>query len=709
MEKSSALPYGDNFVDFAAYRFQNVSLRSSPGIAPGESALRGITMLRCVALCGAAMLCLVLCELSLAAINSIGDVSSPAPPSGGGAITTILRVGNNSLGIMEIGGGTGLSQNTDALVGVNADAIGYVTLSGINSNWLLTANSSDMTIGSAGLGTVSLENFARVEVRGDTTLGLSATGVGEINIDGVGTIWDADTVDVGVSGRGSVNITGGGRLASDSSILGESSLGEGRVVIAHVLSQWRVDGGVTVGSAGRGTISLFDGGSLNTTSASTVGSESASTGIIEIDGVGSLWDASEGNVIVGSAGVGKLHIVNSGRAAMGGNILLATTTASRAEVWVDGVNSTLTTLGSLTAGAGESQLTISNDGVVVAATMTWGTTARLNLQGGRLKVTGQGGFSSSGLVAGAGVIEASNFINAQAGQNRGRVQVGVDEHLRTTNTLVNNGLVDLAGGELEVAGALTNNFDIDARNGAVLRVGGAGLDNNSGGQLAITAGEVDVFGAVDNNSGAQILVGNGASAVFHDSIINNGSLVVLSGSTLLAVEQLNLSSNQSNLSLQITADDAFAEMAPIQAAGTIELAGELTVTLAGEYQPQPGDVFPLLVSNTALNGNFGDTNLPSLSVGLDWQLQQTPNSLSLAVIDVAGLAGDFNNDGHVDGRDFLLWQRDPTVGNLADWRANYGVSSLTVGSIAVPEPASAILIFCFSVCVFRAKRGRDFS
>jgi T5SS/PEP-CTERM-associated repeat protein len=605
---------------------------------------------------------------------------------------------------MEIGGGTGLSQNTDALIGVNSAAIGYVTLTGVNSNWLLTANSSDMTIGAEGLGTVSLENFARVEIHGNTTLGLSSTGVGEVNIDGVGTIWDADAATIGVNGVGNINITGGGRFASDSSTLGTNLLGAGRVVIADPLSQWRVNGGVTVGSAGRGTISLYDGGMLRTTGPTTLGSTFSGTGIIEIDGPDALWDAPDGGVTVGSAGVGKLHIFAGGRAAMGANLLLATATGSRAEVWVDGVGSTLTARNALAAGTGETQLTISNGGEVTAAAMTWGATARLNLHDGRLKMTGQGGFSSSGLVAGTGVIETSNFINAQVGQSRGRVQLVADDHLRTTSTMVNNGLVDLAGGELEVGGALTNNFDLDARNGAVLRVGGAGLDNNSGGQLAITAGEVDVFGAVDNNAGAQILVGNGASAVFHDTITNNGDLVVLSGSTLLAVEQLNFSSNQSTLRLQLTADDVFAEMAPVQAAGTINLAGGLTVTLAGGYQPQAGDVFPLLASDVRMTGDFLNENLPDLDAGLDWQLQQTPSSLSLAVIDTAGLPGDFNADGKVDGRDLLFWQRNPSVGDLADWRANYGESSSMAETIAVPEPAAAILL-ALGFTMFGASRG----
>jgi hypothetical protein len=55
------------------------------------------------------------------------------------------------------------------------------------------------------------------------------------------------------------------------------------------------------------------------------------------------------------------------------------------------------------------------------------------------------------------------------------------------------------------------------------------------------------------------------------------------------------------------------------------------------------------------------------------------------------LVGDFNGDGSVDGFDFLTWQRDPSVGDLSDWEANYGASESQVASAAVPEPTGFAL------------------
>jgi len=57
------------------------------------------------------------------------------------------------------------------------------------------------------------------------------------------------------------------------------------------------------------------------------------------------------------------------------------------------------------------------------------------------------------------------------------------------------------------------------------------------------------------------------------------------------------------------------------------------------------------------------------------------------------IPGDFDGDGDVDGNDFLAWQRNPALGDLADWEANYGApSSLSAGNSAVPEPISGLLL-----------------
>ena len=60
-------------------------------------------------------------------------------------------------------------------------------------------------------------------------------------------------------------------------------------------------------------------------------------------------------------------------------------------------------------------------------------------------------------------------------------------------------------------------------------------------------------------------------------------------------------------------------------------------------------------------------------------------------ITSGGQAGDFDSDGDVDGEDFLFWQRDTNVGNLADWQNDFGSGSVVAAIESVPEPSTLLL------------------
>jgi hypothetical protein len=64
-----------------------------------------------------------------------------------------------------------------------------------------------------------------------------------------------------------------------------------------------------------------------------------------------------------------------------------------------------------------------------------------------------------------------------------------------------------------------------------------------------------------------------------------------------------------------------------------------------------------------------------------------------------GQSGDFDDDGDVDGRDFLIWQRGGSTpggplsaSDLADWQTNYGTQPPLTAVTAVPEPASLAIL-----------------
>jgi len=95
---------------------------------------------------------------------------------------------------------------------------------------------------------------------------------------------------------------------------------------------------------------------------------------------------------------------------------------------------------------------------------------------------------------------------------------------------------------------------------------------------------------------------------------------------------------------------------------------------------EPEGVFFISADDSPIPG------IPMIAVS-----HEKSDSTTLYRIDF--LTGDFNGDGKVNGNDFLLWQRDPSVGSLADWEANYGATLPLAAAVAVvPEPSTLLLL-----------------
>jgi autotransporter-associated beta strand protein len=153
-----------------------------------------------------------------------------------------------------------------------------------------------------------------------------------------------------------------------------------------------------------------------------------------------------------------------------------------------------------------------------------------------------------------------------------------------------------------------------------------------------------------------------------------------------------------------------------------------TLSIAQDYLANASDVF--ISAGAVLNLNTGGLTdvIDSLYLGNTPQIPGTYGSLASAatfksnfftgtgILSVTTLGapittpGDFDGDGDVDGRDFLVWQRNTAVGNLADWQANYGTGALTAAvtasSTAVPEPGTICLV-TFAVLLGSSIRRRQ--
>ena len=97
----------------------------------------------------------------------------------------------------------------------------------------------------------------------------------------------------------------------------------------------------------------------------------------------------------------------------------------------------------------------------------------------------------------------------------------------------------------------------------------------------------------------------------------------------------------------------------------------------------------------------------SFTVSYDSSLHPTGGSSAITLRDFQLFTGDFDEDGDVDGADFLTWQRsfglddggdadfdgDTDENDLLIWQAGYGQpAALASASAVVPEPTSVLML-----------------
>ena len=161
--------------------------------------------------------------------------------------------------------------------------------------------------------------------------------------------------------------------------------------------------------------------------------------------------------------------------------------------------------------------------------------------------------------------------------------------------------------------------------------------------------------------------------------------------------------DEGTLGIQLAGTTAITQYDVLALSRFAFLDGTLEVTFSNGFVPSVGNEFTILT--TAANGVFGEFENLLLPGGFQWEINYLASSVMLEVVGL-GTSGDFDGDGDVDGRDLLVWQRNPTVGNLADWQANFGNGSLSAVT-AVPEPSALVLLICamgFSSSLSRRRR-----
>jgi hypothetical protein len=134
-----------------------------------------------------------------------------------------------------------------------------------------------------------------------------------------------------------------------------------------------------------------------------------------------------------------------------------------------------------------------------------------------------------------------------------------------------------------------------------------------------------------------------------------------------------------------------------------------------------GDISKVVIDNVIINAMINDEYNRGLrfgplvnSITSNWRIFDSEQSggifapfLEVTITPSVGLAGDFDGDGRVDGSDFLLWQRNTSVGSLSDWKAHFGQSQLSAVVSAVPEPGAIVLAISACTILIAARRNRS--
>ncbi len=299
--------------------------------------------------------------------------------------STILVVGMNGGGDMNITNGGQAFSSFEGYVGMLDQSTGIATIDGAGSLWqsrLLDVGRGTLNI--TGGGTVDIERYLRTthgplsEIHLDggtvTTGDLYAaptqlTGTGAIDTHGI--VSDIDLVfdspaslaqtitfnalpgqnitinlnadgtgalGAGFSGSGSMSISNGVDAVSLLGFIGYEAGSTGAVTVDGLGSTWTTgwgdapgpwpvwdDGSFFIGRLGDATLDITDGGVVSSVE-SYIGRHPGSTGAVTVDGAGSTWTTTGygwgGSLHVGNEGAGLLSITNGGLVSVEGDLAI---------------------------------------------------------------------------------------------------------------------------------------------------------------------------------------------------------------------------------------------------------------------------------------------------------------------------------------------------------------------------------------------------
>jgi T5SS/PEP-CTERM-associated repeat protein len=421
---------------------------------------------------------------------------------------------------------------------------------------------------------------------------------------------------------------------------------------------WTSSTDAYIGNTGSGTLNV-NGGSQLSSSRGYLGNNAGSTGTATVTGAGSQWTNST-DLYVGRNGSGSLTIEAGGQVSNTmGTAFLGNNSGSTGTATVTGAGSKWNAGAMYVGNNGNGTLNIATGGQVSNATgfvgIAPGSTGTAKVAGVGSQWTnsntlyvGRDGSGSLAVEAGGQVSNTFGYLGNFSGATGTARVTGVGSKWTSTNALYvgNNGSGSLT---IEAGGQVSNT------------AGFLGSNSGSTGTAMVTG--VDSKWTNTN----QLYVGNSGS----------GTLNIMSGAFVSVFGALRIDTDLNN--------DSFVNMAT---GGMLALKGNVDNSLTQFLGIVQGTDAIRYWNHSLLQWS----PLTSATIGTDYTLSYITtgdlNGYTLLTVGSANTVGDYDGDGDVDGRDFLILQRNPGLGSASDWRNAYGNLDLTAAATSVPEPSA---------------------
>jgi len=438
-------------------------------------------------------------------ISNGGTVKTTGTPAG----TLLVGDQAGSTGTVNVGGGTGTSTLE------NAGPVGYP---------------GNFYVGYDGTGVLNVNAGGTVSGFDGMALGIGATGVGTLNVDGGSVDVSPGNLDVGQAGRGTLVVKNGGTVESRGGTV--SGNGGSAATVTGAGSAWHIgSGGLKVGYGQDGSLSISDHGVVDTaggqfylgqnagsaaltlqsggtlkTHGAVIGQGMTGTATqVSITGAGSSWDAvGTGDYFWAYSGAAGTAIdVTAGGSLMTSSAIIGDVGTADTAVTVDGAGSSWSSTGNIFVGyhsaatSSTGTLNLTNGGAVTASALKLYAPGTLNLGTG-----GLAGTFTGALIVNDGRIVA-DFTDAAI----------LDSAISGSGTLTKKGT-----GTLTLNGASTAYAGTTSVDGGTLTVGdgthpGAGLAGGVSVNATGTLGGIGTLEHVTIASGGTLAPGNSIGTI----------------------------------------------------------------------------------------------------------------------------------------------------------------------------------------------------